>query len=83
MLKNLPKMHGRKTRKGSMKVGPDPAQGAGSSADFDFESKEGLGRVRKGRAAIPMLTLSKKTTVLQAQILEDLDQKLRGKKGRV
>lgn len=51
-----------------MKVGPDPAQGAGSSADFDFESKEGLGRVRKGRAAIPMLTLSKKTTVLQAQI---------------
>ena len=36
MLKNLPKMHGRQTRKGSMKVGPDPAQVGGSSADFDF-----------------------------------------------
>lgn len=48
MLKNLPKMHGRQTRKGSMKVGPDPTQVAGSSADFDFKSKERLGRVRKG-----------------------------------
>ena len=48
MLENLPKMHGRQTRKGSMKVGPDPAQVAGSSADFDFESKEILGIMRKG-----------------------------------
>ena len=74
-------MHGRQTRKGSMKVGPDPAQVAGSSADFDFESKERLGRVRKGWAgrwaAIPVQTLSKKTTVLKAQIPEHLYQKLR------
>ena len=34
---NLPKIHGRQTRRGGMKVGPDPAQVAGSSADFDFE----------------------------------------------
>ena len=67
MLKNLPKMHGRQTRKGSMKVGPDPAQVGGSSADFDFESKERLGRVRKGWAAIPVQTLSKKTTVLKVR----------------
>lgn len=33
---NLPKIHGRQTRRGGMKVGPDPAQVAGSSADFDF-----------------------------------------------
>ena len=73
MLKNLPKMHGRQTRKGSMKVCPDPAKVAGSSADFDFESKERLGIIRKGWAAISVQTLSKKTTVLKAQIPEDLN----------
>ena len=72
MLKNLPKVHGRQTRKGSMKVSPDPVQVAGSSA-------ERLGVMRKSWAAIPVQTLSKKTTVLKAQIPEDLSQKLRGK----
>ena len=66
-------MHGRQTRKGSMKVCPDPAQVAGSSADFHFESKERLGIIRKGWAAISVQTLSKKTTVLKAQIPEDLN----------
>ena len=75
-------MHGRKTGKGSMKVGLDPTQVAGSSADFDFESKERLGIIRKGWAAIPVQTLSKKTTALKAQISEDLSQKLRGKIGK-
>ena len=59
MLKNLPKMHSRQTRKGSTKVSPDAAQVAGSSADFDFESKERLGIMRKSWAAIPVQTLSK------------------------
>ena len=75
-------MHGRQTRKGSMKVGPYPAQVAGSSVDFDFENKERLGIMRKSWAAIPVQTLSKKTTVLKAQIPEDLSQKLRGKIGK-
>ena len=82
MLTNLPKIHGRQTRKGSMKVGPYPAQVAGSSVDFDFENKERLGIMRKSWAAIPVQTLSKKTTVLKAQIPEDLSQKLRGKIGK-
>ena len=36
----------------------------------------------KGWAAIPLQTPSKKTTVLKAQISEDLSQKLRGKIGK-
>ena len=55
-----------------MKVSPDPAQVAGRSA-------ERLGVMRKSWAAITVQTLSKKTTVLKAQIPEDLSQKLRGK----